>query len=269
VSDNQPETQPRLDAVDPIVKTALATATPERPDVLICCPLAEEFLCVRNELRKRANRVPSPPYLISTRYHAVFEVGLHVFWLVQSGLGAKSCNMAQELLKAIEPDAFCLIGFAGALDRSFLVGDVVEPAVVRTPSSSRSVMPAPLGLTTSTETMVTASKIAATPAEKTRLRDEFQASVVDMEAFAVGRVCEEHGIPFHTARSISDAADEEFPKELNGIILPNGDLSMKRLIWAMMKKPTLVKPLYRLWKNSRKAKEGLRLITRRLVEKLA
>ena len=90
-----------------------------------------------------------------------------------------------------------------------------------------------------------------------------------MEAFAVGRICEEHGKPFHTARAISDAADEEFPTELFGIIRPSGNLSIMRLAGAVLKKPTLVKPLYRLWKNSRKAKEGLRLITRRLVEKLA
>ena len=267
--DLAPPTQPRLEPVDPAAKTAVAAGTPRRPDILVLCPLHQEFVCVRNELAKFTPRQPSMIHRIPTRYHGVFEIGRQTFWLVQCGLGAKSAAMARPLIETIDPDAVCLLGFAGALDETFMVGDVVEPATIHSTWDVRVVTPVPLKLAHNNESMLTSIEIVATPQAKANLYARHGCATVDMEAFEVGRVCEDFGKPFHTARSISDAADEPFPKELLGVIRPTGDLSTGRLALAVAMKPALVRPLYRLWKNSRRAKAGLRDLAQRLVKALS
>jgi nucleoside phosphorylase len=279
VSDNQPKTQPRLDAVDPIVKTAVAADINGSHCVLLLCPLAEEYLCVRGELTRHmledANRrgemlrlrMPMRMWHEPPR-NALRFFGETSFVVVQSGIGKRTLQFL-EGFPELHFKAVCLLGFAGALDPSLKVGDTIEPEHLRDGQYGDRVALNPIGVADRHEGIVTINDIASTPTDKRSLRRQFDCYAVDMEAFPLAKACEAHGIPFHTARSISDAADEEFPKELNGVILPFGDLSIKRLIWAVMKKPTLVKPLYRLWKNNRKAKDGLRLITRRLVEALA
>jgi hypothetical protein len=286
--DLTPRTKAKLDPVDPAAKTAVGAAEGDRPRVLICCPLAIEFECVKDELTKLAReheplkqeliaRAPTLAAFVRARSqlyvlkeldlpNVICRIFTRSYLVIQTGLGRITAESAIPHIRGV--DEVWLIGFAGALDPALAVGDVVEPSKVVSERTNETQLQ-PVGLATNTAPLVTAVEVVSTPTRKAVLKDIFKCAAVDMEANDLALTCDLHCIPFHTARSISDAADETFPKELNGIIKPNGDLSMSRLAWAVIKKPTLVGPLFRLWKNSRKAKEGLRLITRRLIEKLA
>jgi hypothetical protein len=286
--DLTPPTKAKLDPVDPSVETAVGAAEGDRIRVLICCPLEVEFECVKQELMKLARKhepfkqeligkAPSLAAFIRARSqlyvlkeldfpNVICQIFTRTYLVIQSGLGGITAESAIDHIRSA--DEVWLIGFAGALDPSLRVGDLIEPAKVVS-QKAYEVQLQPVGLTTNTAPLVTAVDVASTPSKKSVLRDIFRCAAVDMEASDLALACDFQCIPFHTARAISDAADETFPEELNGIILSSGDLSMKRLAWAVLKKPTLVGPLFRLWKNSRKAKDGLRLIVRRLVEKLA
>lgn len=284
---NHPGTQPHLDAIDPIVKTAVGAGESERPQVLVCCPLAIEFECVKDEL-KRLSREHDPlkrklllqkPDLAKfvpsvSRVSSIEGIDLpnlrcqiftRTYFLIQSGLGRSTAENALRLAWNVEQ--VWLIGFAGGLDPSLKAGDTIEPKGVLRNGEMTGL--SPVGLVENTRFLLTVEDSVTTPLKKAVLNEMFDCAAVDMEAKDLALACEFQGIPFHTARAISDGADEALPKELAAVILPSGDLSMMRLAWSVMKKPTLVVALYRLWKNSRKAKEGLRLITRRLVEKLA
>jgi nucleoside phosphorylase len=309
--DLTPPTKAKLNPVDPVVKTAVGAEMTPHSTVLICCPLAQEFNCVRDELKKLWSSARS--YFESTKRDpqvaefarmqaALLEVLPEEFvrrfgdkidaqfplapmpklgipnvtcrlrrkrlLVIQSGLGLTTMQTASPLLERV--DAVWLVGFAGALDPNLTVGDILEPrAVVSGARDDSGIDLATTGICANSRPIVTSQEIVSTPAEKAALRDKTKCAAVDMEAFELASVCQALGKPFHTARSISDAADEAFPMELSGIIKPSGSLSLGRLAWAVLKKPSLIGPLSRLRRGSVKVEDGLRRIVQRLVESAA
>jgi adenosylhomocysteine nucleosidase len=311
---NHAETQPWLDPVDPIVETAVGAEMERKPHLLVCCPLAVEFECVRDELRKLwslarfgieskvLNPALAPLYeqlsKLDSEFEAAFpeaaarlpdEIDAQValepmpgldfpnltchlkkkkLLVIQSGLGRRTERTASRLLGNFSQ--VWLIGFAGSLEPSLIVGDVIEPKSVASSARIDDLIEVTTsGICVNNRPLATAAELVSTPAEKQALHDATKCSAVDMEAYDLACLCRVRGIAFHTARAISDGADEAIPRELEGVVLPSGDMSMKKLCWALLKKPSLISTLNPLWRNSKKAKEGLRLITRRLVEKLA
>jgi nucleoside phosphorylase len=303
--DLTPRTKARLDPVDPLSETAVAAEMTPHSTVLICCPLAHEFECVKEELkslwvaarnkRELSERFPEFAAMekrllekeselpredkIDAAHELTSLPGLNLpnvtcrltrkkLVVVQSGLGSRTYETASRLISDF--DRVCLIGFAGALDPSLLVGDVIEPRAVH--SIDQDELPIPvtkIGIYLASKPIVTSNEIISSPADKADLFNKSGCAAVDMEAFQLARLCQSNGKPFHTARAISDAADDLFPKDLNGVILPSGELSKTRLAWAVIRNPTtLIRPLFRLWGNSREAERGLRLIVCRLVESL-
>jgi hypothetical protein len=252
-SNEQTKRNPQLAAIDRELKELLSTL-PETSSQIV-----PDQIDPSHELTALAGlEIPN----ISCRLHR------KTILIIQSGLGRGTTNNASQLVWNF--DRVWLIGFAGALDPSLSVGDIVEPSSVHSinPVDAPIVL-APVGVYLLSPPMVTSSEPLATPFDKASLLAKSQCAAVDMEAYGLAKVCQVYGKSFHTARAISDDASDAFPKELNGILLPSGDLSIWRLVVAMLKKPTLLRPLLRLWNNSKRAKTSLRLITRRLVEQLA
>jgi len=267
--DLTPPTKAKLDPVDPRAKTAVGAKTPNRSDLLICCPLAEEYHCVRKALAGSAIKEKSIPKDVYAKRNAVYRIGRWRYWVVQTGLGSNTAKTAAQLMPFIDPDAVCLLGFAGAIVPWLRVGQSIEPTYVVSEVENRPLFPSNLNLSSCRQAMVTIREIAATEEAKRELHERFDAWAVDMEAFELGVVCEEFGKPFHVARSISDASNDVIPIEFAGIVTTSGDLSIKRLAGALLKKPSLVRSLMRLWENSGLAKERLHDIVQRLVNALA
>jgi nucleoside phosphorylase len=262
--DLTPKTKAELDPVDPVVKTAVGAETPERPYLLVCCPIRAEFSFVSCELAKLH---PRRACGLSARYHSVFSIGSHLVLVVQSGFGKQTSVTIEQLLKVIDPQAVCLIGFAGSLVNWLKVGDTIEPSAVFSSNESElsNVIPDSLGLSTIGEPLVTVSAVVSTPKEKAAIQKRFKAAAVDMEAYELGRLCNSIGKPFHLARAVSDGPNDCIPEAFDGVILSSGDLSFGRLFAAVAKKPSLVASIPGLWEKSRRAKDGLRDIVLRLL----
>lgn len=126
--------------------------------------------------------------------------------VVCGGIGAAAARRAAEAVIAIfDPKIVCSAGFAGALDTSLKVGDVVRPrTVINAGDGSRTVVNGGEGI------LVSFASVAG-PAQKAKLRESFGAQAVDMEAAAVARAAEAARITFRAVKAISDEIDFEFP----------------------------------------------------------
>lgn len=102
-------------------------------------------------------------------------------------------------------------------------------------------------------TLLTAEKVVESPVEKRRLAQMFVASLVDMEGFAVGSVCQKLGVPFLSVRVILDEAGETLPGDLKNIAdaaSANPARLFGALVGAVSKRPSSLLELYKLKENA-------------------
>jgi adenosylhomocysteine nucleosidase len=169
------------------------------------------------------------------------------FVLVCGGIGPEAARRAAEAVIAIyAPSVIYSAGFAGALDPTLKVGDVVQPRRVVNASDGSSVN-FDLG-----EGILVSFGSIASPAQKTRLRDSFGAQAVDMEAGAVGRAAEARGAAFAVVKVISDEFDFNFPA-MERFVDANGRFLEGRFVWFIALRPWLWAKVARLARNSNRA----------------
>ncbi len=138
------------------------------------------------------------------RRYRFFQSGDTV--LVCGGIGAAAARRACEaVIEIFDAQVVCSAGFAGALNPSLKVGDLVRPGtVINASDGSRTAISAGNGV------LVSFGSVAS-PEQKQKLRDSYGAEIVDMEAAAVARAAEARGKEFMAVKAISDVADFEFP----------------------------------------------------------
>ncbi|HEX8816443.1 MAG TPA: phosphorylase [Terriglobales bacterium] len=170
---------------------------------------------------------------------------------VCGGMGSGAARRAAEALMAIyHPDTLISAGFAGALQPSRSVGDVLWPQIIIDASdSSRTEIADGQG------SLVSFSEVAS-PAQKAKLASAFQADAVDMEAAAVARVAAIHGANFAAVKAISDDATFEMP-DLSRFITPDGHFRQAAFAAHAALRPQLWPQLIRLARNSAKASRAL------------
>ncbi len=178
-----------------------------------------------------------------------FENGEMV--LVCGGIGAAAARRAAEAVIAIHnPKIVCSAGFAGALDRSLRVGDVVRPqTVINAGDASRSLIEGGDGVLVSFEAV-------ASPAQKIKLQESFGAQAVDMEAAAVARSAQARGKEFTAIKAISDDSDFEFPA-MERFVDGDGKFSELRFAAYIAIRPWLWPRTIRLARNSKRASHAL------------
>lgn len=199
-------------------------ALPER--VLVCFALAEEA----RPFRRRAGARP------------------HVRVLV-TGMGRDNAGRAlREVLAAERPAAVLTCGLAGGLHPALARGAVLFSAAPDSPWSARL-----LAAGARPAVFHGADRIAATAAEKRRLREATGADAVEMESAAIVAVCREAGVPCATVRVISDAADEDLPLDFNRYLRPNFRLDWLRLLRAVARHPGRWRALRALHEQTRAA----------------
>jgi adenosylhomocysteine nucleosidase len=171
--------------------------------------------------------------------------------VVCGGIGAAAARRAAEAVIGIyEPKLIYSAGFAGALDEKLRIGDIIHPQrVINAGDGSSVAVYGGKGVLVSFSTV-------ASPAQKSKLRDSFSADAVDMEAAAVARATEVHGIEFIAVKAISDEADFEFPST-ERFIDSEGRFSEGRFAWFAASRPWLWMKVIRLARNSNKASLAL------------
>ena len=171
--------------------------------------------------------------------------------LVCGGIGAEAARRAAEAVIAIyAPTVIYSAGFAGALEPTLKVGQVVQPLRVVNAGDGSST-----NLDQGEGVLVSFGSVAS-PEQKAKLRVSFGAQAVDMEAAAVGRAAEARGVGFAVMKVISDEFDFSFPS-MERFVDSNGQFLERRFAWFTALRPWLWPQVARLARNSKRASLAL------------
>jgi nucleoside phosphorylase len=170
---------------------------------------------------------------------------------VCSGIGAEQGRRATEaVIQEVRPAMLISVGFAGALDSSLRVGDIVEPrVVVNSADGSRTDTGRGNGA-------VVSALAVAGPEQKRRLASAYRAIAVDMEGASVAMGAQAHGIEFAALKSISDELDFAMPP-INEFVSVEGKFRHARFAIHVMVRPWLWWRTIALARNSSKASRAL------------
>lgn len=199
--------------------------------------------------------------------------------IVESGIGAEKAAAATgALLQVFRPARVISAGFSGALTKSLKRNCVVWPKIIidrksgetldlwqklivgESSEKSSEKSSDPFNCRFVVGTLLTAEKVVESPAEKKRLAERFGASLVDMEGFAVGKVCERHGVPFLSIRVILDEADETMPSDLKNLADAAQSHPARLLgafFGAVKNRPSSLLDMYKLKENALVAADTL------------
>lgn len=171
--------------------------------------------------------------------------------LVCGGMGTEAARRAAEAVITIySPGLVYSAGFAGALDDTLKVGDIVQPRRVVNAGDGSSI-----DRNQGDCALVSFGSIA-TPAQKAKLRDSFNGQLVDMEAAGVARAAEAHGVEFAVVKVISDQFDFDFPS-LEQFLSPDGRFQESRFVMFAAIRPWLWVKVARMAGNSNRASKAL------------
>jgi adenosylhomocysteine nucleosidase len=201
-------------------------------------------------------------WTVATHPHAgrtfrFFEKGQIV--VVCGGIGAEPARRAAEAVIALyAPEVVYSTGFAGALDPTLKVADIMVPARVIDAGDASSV-----DTGTGQGVLVTFGAVA-TPEQKVKLGKSFNAQAVDMEAAAVARAAAARGVRFAAVKAISDEVGFSLPgmnhpgmNQSTGFISPSGEFQTGRLAKFIMIRPWTWAAALRLGRNSKRAARAL------------
>jgi adenosylhomocysteine nucleosidase len=187
------------------------------------------------------------------RRYRLFENGETT--LICGGIGAEAARRATEaLIREVKPTRIISVGFAGALDGSLQVGDVLQP---------RTVINAADGVRTEIESgrgVLVSSATVADKEQKVRFARSYGAGAVDMEAAAVAQGARARGVEFGAVKAISDAADFSLPAmegTMDRFVAADGTFRSARFAGYVVLRPWLWAATIALARNSSKASRAL------------
>jgi adenosylhomocysteine nucleosidase len=185
----------------------------------------------------------------SGRTFLFFESGNVV--LVCGGVGAEAARRATEAIIALfRPTAVISAGFAGSLEEGLGVGEVLEPQrVIDAGDGSR------VDTGRGAGTLVSVGSVAGTE-QKVRLARAFSAQAVDMEAAAVAKGAQAHGVDFWACKVISDELGFAMPP-VGEFVEADGSFRSAAFALHVTMHPRLWAGVARLARNSRKAARAL------------
>lgn len=171
--------------------------------------------------------------------------------LICGGIGAEAARRATEaLIQLASPKRVLSVGFAGALDSTMKIADVLEPRVVVNASDG---VRAEIG---SGEGTLVSFAVVSNPDQKRRLAKAYGAVAVDMEAAAVAQGAQVRGIEFAALKAISDAVDFQLPP-VERFVSGDGQFRSGRFALHVALRPWLWGRTITLGGNSAKASRAL------------
>ncbi|HMJ91889.1 MAG TPA: hypothetical protein VK530_18840 [Candidatus Acidoferrum sp.] len=169
-----------------------------------------------------------------------------------TGMGARNAERTiRHALETHRPSRVFTCGFAGALDPTLRIGDVVFH------SSDNHLATKLSALGTKSVSFCCSERVAITAEEKRKLRDATKVDAVEMESRVISSICSDAGVPCATVRAISDLADEDLPLDFNALMTAEQKLSPWKLAIAITTAPHRIPQLIRLGKNSALAAQQL------------
>jgi adenosylhomocysteine nucleosidase len=179
--------------------------------------------------------------------------------LIETGVGRAAVDAVLDwvLEGSRRPALVLYAGFAGALDSTLEIGDVLVADEIVDTADGRWQATWPGALSALRRgRLLTTSQLVATPEEKRRLGALHQALAVDMEAAHAAARCVAHRVPFACVRAISDRADAALSPALVSM-LSRGRVAPLRVVAALIRRPLLIGELWRLGRDTRLAARRL------------
>ncbi len=171
--------------------------------------------------------------------------------LICGGIGASAARRAAEaIFSFFQPSTIYSVGFAGGLDPTLKVGDIVRPGRVVDAGDGSSAR-----LIHGDGVLVSFQSIA-NPTQKSKLRESFGALAVDMEAAAVARAAQQREIEFEVLKVISDESQFELPP-FDRFVNSEGKFSQGEFVLFAVARPWIWPQVFRLARNSGKASKAL------------
>lgn len=202
------------------------------------------------------------------------QVGRATVDFVATGMGvANARRVAEEVIS--REYAFCIVsGFAGALNSSVKLGDVVVAEKVQqngkggTAVCTRNLVTrAAQDGAKSIPTLLTVNHVVNTVAEKERLSPFAEA--VDMESFAILGVARAKELPGVAIRVISDSFDRDLPADIDTMVDEEGNVRIGGVVRYVARHPLVLPALVRLGRESKTAAQALAHFLEAYIKKLS
>jgi nucleoside phosphorylase len=183
------------------------------------------------------------------RRYRIFQNGNAA--VICGGIGADAARRATEaVIRAVNPQRVVSVGFAGALDSSLKVGDVIVPStVINTADGARSQLRSGQGI-------LLTSAVVANQEQKLRFAKAYGAVAVDMEAAAVAQGAQARKVDFEAMKVISDAADFKLPA-LDRFVASDGKFHSVQFAVHVALRPWMWNTAIMMASNSSKASHAL------------
>ena len=171
--------------------------------------------------------------------------------MICGGIGAEAARRATEtVIQEARPTRVVSVGFAGALDSTLKVAEVIEPRIVVNAAD---------GVRTEAGSGRGTLVSYAAPAgreQKQRLGTAYGAVAVDMEAAAVALGAQVRGVEFAALKVISDAADFSM-SATERFIASDGQFHSVKFALHVAVRPWLWRSTITLARNSARASRAL------------
>jgi adenosylhomocysteine nucleosidase len=181
---------------------------------------------------------------------------------VAEGIGTARAERAIAIAETYGTlNALVSIGWAGGASCGVQPGSAYEVGeVIDADSGGRYVTSA----ATSPIKLVTLDHVAGRD-EKRKVAESYGASLVDMEAAAVGRLALARGVPFYCWKAVTDIATEDLP-DFNYFLDQEKQLRTRQVAAYALTHPRYVAPLLRMGRNSKSGAEALGQTLRRWID---
>jgi len=187
-----------------------------------------------------------------------------------AGLGAPFAEKAVAGAKAAGASGIVSFGVCGGLDPQLPAGSVILPQTVLAPAEIpvdlvwrnrlQKVLVKQYDITT--RSILTVSETITSVEEKTELFAQTGACAVDMESAVLAVEAAKHDLPFIAVRVIHDPATQSLPAAFNGIIKPDGQMDVWKLLKGLAFNWPGAKVLQDLSANDKQARANLAGLTR-------
>jgi adenosylhomocysteine nucleosidase len=206
--------------------------------------------------------------------------------LVQTGMGKERAeNATRFTLGHYSMNAIISLGFAGGLVPELRIGDVVVcSTLLCAPGTEQKEKLEPLApdanlLSLASQGAVNVATrfclgcgvtVLTLDSNRQKMRDlseTFQAHIVDMESYWIGRIAAARQIPFIAIRSISDNMQSSV-EPFDQIMAPDGKLLLRKAVFSFLSHPQYLANVFTLYRHTRPAKRNLAAVVGQLVSKI-